>query len=104
GFDFIPEVNPFEKLVYTTATRTEVSKDGTVVQKPLAEAGHSTPYQPGGTSQSDSWFGGFTRPKPTSSNVVSFTNSASEGSGNIPTATLGSTVSAVLGRKRVANH
>lgn len=105
GFDFVPEINPFEKLVYTSATRTEVTESGTITYRPPADAGFSTRPPPGRRTSYGTSVGVTMppRPRPTSTSVSNF-GSSSEGSGNIPAAFLGQIVCAVLGQKRVPNH
>lgn len=109
GFDFVPEINPFEKLVYTTSTRTDTSAQGDIDYKMQipAVSGKSTRVKSGTrrTNSGTSLMPSFRpKPKPTSSRTTEFGSSTSEGAGNIPQAILGVPVSAVLGRKRVANH
>ena len=108
GTDFVPEINPFEKLVYTTSERTETSASGDINYKPQIPAVSGKSYRSGGgrrTSKSTvSLPSRSVRPKPTSLRTTEFGSSSAEGSGNIPSSILGIPVPAVLGRKRVPNH
>lgn len=115
GFDFIPEVNPFEKLTYASTTRTEVTANGKIETKPRnLVVISSTNTVRGGSGSSGGRFSGTVafpfsfqragKPVPTSQRTVDFESSLSESGGNIPQSVLGQPVSAVLARKRVANH
>lgn len=107
GFDFIPEINPFEKLVYTSQTRTEVSASGEISRRVGLPPTSATTSRASGRRSSTSTVAGVRfgqKPVPTSQRAVTFENSVSESSGNIPQASLGGVVSAVIARKRVANH
>lgn len=105
GFDFVPEINPFEKLVYTTAVRTETNTNGEINYSRPAESGKSVRVKSGTRrTNSGTSLGVRPRPKPTSGRTSDFGSSSSEGSGNIPQAVLGVAVPAILGRKRVPNH
>jgi hypothetical protein len=109
GFDFIPEINPFEKLVYGSQTRTEVGASGDLKFRPsLPAVSANVQRVTSGTRRTFTGNSfGFSRspkPVPTNQRQVTFEDNSSEGSGNIPSASLGGIVSQVLGRKRVANH
>jgi hypothetical protein len=105
GFDFVPEINPFEKLVYTTSVRTDTNAQGDINYNPPAVGGRSTRVTSGTRrTNSGTSLGYRPRPRPTSSRTSDFGSSSSEGSGNIPQAVLGVAVPAILGRKRVPNH
>lgn len=107
GFDFIPEINPFEKLTYTSITRTETNDKGQLTQKQLFPPSSSTVSRPSGRRTNTGNVLGVSRgqkPVTTNNRAVTFEDNSTEGSGNIPQSVLGQPVSAVLGRKRVANH
>ena len=88
GTDFVPEINPFEKLVYTTSERTETTAQGDIDYKMQipAVSGKST-RSSGGRRSSKSTVAlpsRTVRPKPTSLRTTEFGSSSAEGSGNIP--------------------
>lgn len=105
GMDFIPEINPFEKLVYSSQTSTEVTAKGKVTRKPPQPVAQSARYTKAKTTWGTSV--GFTfkpKPKPTSNRSTNFENSTSVGTGSVPQSFLGMPVPAVLGQKRVVNN
>lgn len=108
GTDFVPEINPFEKLAYVSTTTTEIEADGDLSFRiPIRVVGGTSTRSSGGrrTTESNTLIPSMrVRPEPVNSRSVKFEKDVSEGSGNIPAATLGIPVSAILGRKRVPNH